>query len=255
MKPLLAALPALAAAFALAGAASAQEQPVKEPAEAAAPEDTAQSDESPIDIAFNIGVASDYVFRGVSQTDEEVQVFGGVDATFGSAYAGVWASNVDFSPFGDTSTEAEIDIYAGFKPEAGGFVFDFGGIYYTYLDQPEGSAELNYFEFKAAASRAVGPATFGGAIFYSPEFTGEVGDATYFEANAAYTINDVVSVSGALGRQTFADIDADYTTWNLGATFVVGPGFGLDIRYWDTDEHDFGEIYEGRVVASLKKVF
>ena len=38
---------------------------------------------------------TDYVFRGVSQTDENPEIFGGVDATIGSiGYAGVWLSNV-----------------------------------------------------------------------------------------------------------------------------------------------------------------
>jgi hypothetical protein len=70
----------------------------------------------------------------------------------------------------------------------------------------------------------VGPASFGGALYYSPDFTGEVGDAVYYEANGAYTINDLFSVSGAIGRQTFSDLDdADYTTWNLGTTIAIQP--------------------------------
>jgi hypothetical protein len=133
------------------GGAAAQEQPLKEPAEPAAPEDSAQIDDGGMDISFNVGVASDYVFRGVSQTDEGGQLFAGADLTAGSLYAGVWASNVDFSAFGDTETSAEVDVYAGIKPEFGGFVLDFAGIYYAYLNQPPGSAELNYVELKAAA--------------------------------------------------------------------------------------------------------
>lgn len=55
---------------------------------------SAQSD---IDVAFNAGVVSDYVFRGFSQTAEDPAIQGGVDLTAGSFYAGAWASNVDFS--------------------------------------------------------------------------------------------------------------------------------------------------------------
>ena len=75
---------AAAATFALAGAAAAQEQPVKEPAEAAAPEDTAQVDDGGLEFSFNAGVATDYVFRGISQTDEGGQLFAGVDLTAGN---------------------------------------------------------------------------------------------------------------------------------------------------------------------------
>ena len=63
----------------------------------------AQAQTAP-EVAFNIGVVSDYVFRGASQTDEEPALQGGVDVTVGSFYAGAWASTVDF---GD-NTDAEI---------------------------------------------------------------------------------------------------------------------------------------------------
>lgn len=252
---------AAAAVLTMGGAAFAQEPPIKEPAEPAAPEAVEQVDDGGVDLSFNIGAATDYVFRGISQTDEGGQIFGGVDLTApGGYYAGVWASNVDFGAFGDDETNVEVDIYGGIKPEFAGYVFDFGVIYYAYLNQPETSAELGYVEVKAAASRAIGPATLGAAAYFSPEFTGEVGQAIYFEANGSYTINDRVSVSGAVGRQTFDELDdADYTTWNIGATIALTPMIGLDVRYWDTDEDDLvspvQDIYEGRVVASLKATF
>jgi uncharacterized protein (TIGR02001 family) len=249
---------AAAAAFTLGGTAWAQEPPTEQPAASTEPAalDTAETGGGP-DFAFNVGIASDYVFRGISQTDEGLQVFGGADVAIDSFYAGVWASNLDFSAFGDSKTELEVDFYAGVKPELSGFALDFGVIYYTYFDQPDGAAELNYVEFKAAASRAVGPVTLGGAVYFSPEFTAEVGEATYFEANGSFAANDRLTVSGALGRQTFDELDgADYTTWNIGATFAVTPNVGVDVRYWDTDEDDIpgpaGDLYEGRVVASLK---
>lgn len=250
------ALLAAAVSFSLAAAAAAQEQPVKEPAEPAAPEDMAQIDDGGVDIAFNVGVATDYVFRGVSQTSENGQIFGGVDATFANnLYAGVWASNIDYDYFGDDDTAAEVDFYVGIKPEAYGYVFDFAGIYYSYYDQPDGAPELNYFEAKAAASRAIGPATLGAAAYYSPDFSGELGDALYFEANGAFTATDRLSFSGVLGRQTFDDggLD-DYTTWNLGATFLLTDNLALDVRYHDTDVGGL-EAYEGRAVASIKATF
>lgn len=241
-----------AAAFALGGAAFAQDPPLKEPAEPAAPEAVVEEDEGGLDVSFTLGVASDYVFRGVSQTDEGGQVFGSVDVGGGIYYAGVWASNVDFSP-GDTDTNVEVDVYGGVTPEYAGWSFDFAAIYYAYLNQPTESAELGYFEAKAAASRALGPATVGGAFYFSPEYFGETGRAYYYEANGAFTFNDRISVSGALGRQVLDELDdADYTTWNIGATLAVTDNVGIDVRYHDTDADDFGDLYEERVVASIK---
>ena len=208
-------------------------------------------DEGPVSLSFNVGAATDYVFRGVSQTDENPQVFGGVDATLGSiAYAGVWASNVDF---GD-STDFEFDLYAGVRPTVGAVSLDLGVTYYGYADQPSG-ANWDYWEGKIAASVPAGPATLGAAVFYSPEFTGKTGEAWYYEANATVAIpNSRFSVSGAVGHQT-VDEAGDYTTWNLGVGFALTDNIGIDVRYWDTDVHEWGKLYDSRVVAGLKLAF
>lgn len=231
MKLFKIALAASACSMALAGAAFAD-------------------DAGALALSANIGANTDYVFRGVSQTDEDPSVFGGVDATYGIGYAGVWVSNVDFG----NGTDIEYDIYAGIKPVLGAVTFDLGVIYYGYTDQPAGSHE-DYWEGKFAASVPAGPATLGAAVYYSPEFFGKTGEATYFEVNAAVPIPDTkFSVSGALGHQQ-VEGPADYTTWNLGVGYALTDMIGLDLRYFDTDEHKFGDIYDSRVVAGIKLSF
>lgn len=191
-------------------------------------------------VTGNVGITSDYIFRGVSQTNTDPAIQGGVDVTSGPFYAGLWASNVDFS----TTTDAEVDAYFGVKPEFGGFTFDFAAIYYGYINSPSGLDEA-YWEGKAAVSRAFGPLTVGGALYYSPEFYGESGEALYYEVNGAYAINDAWSVSGAVGEQTFDELPsfAEYTTWNLGVSWAFAPHLTLDLRYHDTEE-DYKNAYE-----------
>jgi uncharacterized protein (TIGR02001 family) len=254
MKTWTSLLLAAAASLALAGGVAAQESPVKEPAEPAAPEDTSQMDDSGVDFSFNVGVSNDYVFRGISQTSENGQLFGGVDATYDIFYAGIYASNIDYEDFGDDDTNLEVDFYAGVKPEAYGFTFDIAAIYYSYYNQPSGIAELNFFEIKAAASRAIGPVTLGAAVYHSPDFSGELGPATYIEGNGAFTLNDRISFSGAVGHQGLKT-DFDYNTFNIGSTIVLLPNVGLDLRYHTTDQDNFGEPYDDRFVALLKATF
>ena len=91
------------------------------------------------DVSANVAVTSDYVFRGVSQTRERPAISAGVDLTNEGFYAGAWASNVDF---GD-STDAEVDLYAGYRPEVAGYALDFGVVGYLYPGQPEG-ADYDY---------------------------------------------------------------------------------------------------------------
>ena len=204
------------------------------------------------EVAFNAAVASDYVFRGVSQTESDPAISAGVDVTQGLFYAGAWAGNVSFA--GDADTDAEIDLYAGVRPEFAGFNWDFGVVSYFYASQPDG-ADYDYVELKAATSRAVGLATLGAAIYYSPDFFGAAEDeATYAEINAAISPADRWTISAALGRQ-WVSSDFDYTTWNLGAAYQLTGHLALDVRYFDTDEHGFGAAYDSRAVASLKAVF
>ncbi len=248
MKTWTTTLFAAALTLAMAGAAAAQESE----APAADPQEAAEDAGSGFDFSFNVGASTDYVFRGISQTDEKPQVFGGVDlAGPNGFYAGAWASNVDFSFFGDNDTNVEVDLYAGVKPTIGPIAADFGIIYYAYLNQPETSAELNYVEVKAAGSVPVGPATIGAAVYYSPEFTGETDEAVYYEVNGAYTANDRLSFSAALGHQDVS-FDGDYTTWNIGGGFLILPNLLLDLRYHGTDADDFGDLYDDRVVALIK---
>ncbi|MFN3352652.1 MAG: TorF family putative porin [Brevundimonas sp.] len=201
-----------------------------------------------VDVAFNFGVTSDYVFRGFTQSDSDPAVQGGVDATIGSFYVGAWASNVEF--FDDT--DGEIDIYGGYRTEAAGYALDFGVVGYLYPGGP-GAADYDYVEFKAAASRAVGPATLGVVVFYSPDFFGAADEeAVYVEGNAAWALNANWTVSAAVGRQAL-DVSDDYTTWNVGAAYLLTDNLLADVRYHDTDIDT--PFSDERIVGTIKVLF
>lgn len=237
MKFLKLALVAAAASVAMSGAAMAEE----------------------LKLSYNVGVASDYIFRGVSNTNTKGQVFGGVDATYGIGYAGVWASNVDF---GTPNPDVEIDVYAGVKPTVGPVALDLGVIYYGYSKDKNGlPGQFGYIEVKAAASTAVGPGTLGAALYYSPEFPGEGGEALYGEVNASAPIGEKLTLSGALGRQEvdtagyYAGLSDGYTTYNIGISAAITDHLTADLRYSDTSQHKFGNIFGEALTASLKASF
>ena len=194
------------------------------------------------EVAFNVGAVSDYVFRGASQTDGHEALQGGIDVDWGGLYLGSWASNVDF---GD-DTDAEIDVYGGYRTEAAGYVLDFGAGGYFYVNEPGGS-DYNYVEFKALASRAIGPATLGAAVYHSFDYFGVDEKATYVEANAAFIPAAKWTLSGAIGHQ-WLDVSGDYATWNLGAAYALTGHLTLDLRYHDMDSPQA----EDRVTAGLK---
>jgi uncharacterized protein (TIGR02001 family) len=211
----------------------------------------AQAQDKP-EFSFNVGAASDYVFRGFSQTDSGPQVYGGADMSIGIFYAGAWLSNVDF---GD-STDMEYDLYAGFKPTLGPVSLDVGLLRYGYTNQSDG-ADLDFWEGKVAGSIPAGKGTVGAAVYYTPENFNQSGQATYVELNGSMPVTEKLSVSGAIGHQSLEG-PLDYETWNLGVGYAINDVFGIDLRYWDTNVEkadDPFKVSSGRVVVGLKAAF
>lgn len=86
-------------------------------------------------VTGNVGIFSQYIFRGLTQTNEKPALQGGFDYAHASGlYAGVWASNIswisDFVP--GNSASLEMDFYAGYKPTFGDFFVDLGVLRYQY---------------------------------------------------------------------------------------------------------------------------
>jgi uncharacterized protein (TIGR02001 family) len=191
-------------------------------------------------LSYNLGVTSDYVWRGVSQTDGKAALQGGIDYKKGLFYAGAWASNVDFADSDGHKASTELDLYMGLTPTAGKFNFDFGVIAYTYPGADKGS-DFNVSELKAAVSHPMGKGTVGLA-FYLP--TKSLEDP-YYEVNMAYPLSDKWTVSGALGNYE----GAGYTTKNFGVTYAITPSLGFDVRWADASK------MPSTLAASLKATF
>lgn len=204
----------------------------------------------PVSLSFNLGAATDYVWRGVSQTNEDPQVFGGVDAAIGSmGYAGIWASNIDYG----YGTDAEVDLYAGVRPRVGPVTLDLGVTYYGYVGLPSG-IDRDFVELKAGGSMPLGPAVLGAVVAWSDDYYGHAGNSTYYEVNGSFPVGQSLTLSGAVGRQD-VQRGRDYNTWNLGASYAVNDVVGFDLRYHDTSEHDLGDVYDSRVVLGVKAAF
>jgi uncharacterized protein (TIGR02001 family) len=210
----------------------------------------------------NVALTSDYVWRGVSQSDESGAIQGGIDLNIPiGLYAGIWGSNVNFDdPKGKTAT-VEFDYYGGYSHTFDmGLGFDVGLINYTY---PRTNG-LNWVEYYLKLSYGIGGFNVGGSVNYSNNVFDTDEDGTYWEANAGYTLGEEagiangLSFSGGVGYYDIDKADPDsYTDWNLGATMPVF-GFDIDLRYYDTDDDGedlFGTLAGDRYVASISKSF
>ncbi|MGQ0533675.1 MAG: TorF family putative porin [Caulobacteraceae bacterium] len=208
-------------------------------------------------VSANVALVSDYVFRGVSLSDNGPAIQGGFDYEAEMFYTGVWASNV--------IDGIEIDVYGGFTPSTGPIDWDLGAIAYFYPGADDDGAEFDYVELKAEASHDFTEQfTAGAAVYYAPENYGDTGDALYLEINGAFQVTDAFAVDAAYGNQNVEEpagpgTEDDYNTWNVGATWGVH-GFELDLRYHDTDieagsnieAYTYGESsYDAAVVVTV----
>lgn len=195
----------------------------------------------------SVALTSDYVYRGVTQTDGAPMVSGSLDWASDTFYVGGWASGVDF---GD-GTSTEIDIYAGYTPTVGVFDLDLGAIYYIYPDAPD-EPEQNFLEIYAGASTTVGMFDLGASYAYSPEFYGESGTAGYLALSAGTALGENFGVDVSYGYSDFYDLeDASYSDYSVGLTTSITDIVDLDFRFIGTDLDDDDGTFVVTVSRSL----
>lgn len=204
----------------------------------------------------SLALTSDYVFRGVSQTDEDPAIQGSFDFGHSSGlYAGVWASNVDFDE--DDGIDVEVDIYVGWILEfANDSELDLLLVRYLYPGAKAGFG-INYNEFIAAYSFLdYYTATFA----YTNDYLRTDENAFYYHLGAEFPLGDSkVNLKLGAGFNDIASAaGSDYWDFQVGINRSWGR-LNVDLSYFDTtgfnaDVQDFlgpRKWANGRVVLTL----
>ncbi len=251
-------LPALLAASALPGLAQ-----------------TAPAAEPEFSFSGNLGVLSDYRFRGISQTNKKPAVQGGIDFAHSSGlYLGNWNSNVDSAGF--SGANIEMDFYGGWKHSFGDVGLDLGVIYYYYPGSGQGGA------FKVDNTELYVGGSWGPlALKYSyavSDFFGVPGTsgAYYVQLSGNHDFGNGFGVNASVGYQgglkngdpgysscvTEFDgqVSCSITDYKLGGTYTIqGWVLGLayvatnrDIRGWTDPSKN---ISNGTALLSVSKSF
>jgi len=210
----------------------------------AAPVANAQDEEPSGGFSWNAALTSEYLYRGVSQSDDHPALQ--LEAGYGFAsgfYLGAWGSNVDF---GD-STDAEIDTYIGWNGDlADGVNFDVQINRYNYVNQP---SDVDY-----AYNELIGKLTFNeqygvtlgytndylaigeNSLYLAVDGSWEVGNGINLTAGAAYTRN-----TGDL--PSYADfsvgLDRDFGPINVALQYVGSNGGAEELFGDDASENTF----------------
>jgi uncharacterized protein (TIGR02001 family) len=217
------------------------------PAATQAADDDEADDGIPGSFEAEVGLVSDYIDRGISNSDHNPALQGGIsysiDTGLGdtAAYAGFWGSSVDFDDGGEATVE--LDWYFGLNGTVPGteLAWDIGGAYYAY---PGASSDLNYdyWEIPVVFSHPVWEAvTVTGSYFFSPEYFGNAGQAHYVNAGLSWNVPFdpvTLTLAAATGHQWIADNTwagvEDYQDWSVGLT-VTYAGVSVGLDYTDTN--------------------
>ena len=223
----------------------------------------AQDEPAPVTVSGSAGLASQYRFRGISLSDEELAVQAGLTAAHESGfYIGTWGSSLaGFGSFGGANIE--LDVYGGYKAAIGEATLDAGLLWYLY----PGTDGTDYGEPYASLTLPVGPATakLGVAYAFDQDAIGSE-DNWYVYGDLSSAIPETpLTVKGHLGYSTGESTltpAGDYLDWLVGVDYTWR-SLTFGVAYVDTDIGD-GEaaaaafdrdIVDAAVVFTLTAAF
>lgn len=200
-------------------------------------------------------LASDYDYRGITQTDEDPALQGSIDYAHDSGwYIGAWASNVDFPGYDGS---IELDLYTGFSGTTeSGLGWDAGLVWYTYPDSKESDTEGEILDFpEIYASLSVGP--FKGKVWYSNDFGGTDESSFYLDANGTFPLPANFSILTHVGYSDGDAIDVlygdSYVDYSAGVGYTAG-NFSLALKYVGQDLDNSLEL-DDRVIFTIATTF
>ena len=215
-----------------------------------APRTTPPTDREPDTVQFSAkaGIASDYIYRGVTLSDRKPAVGAGVEATYRWLYTAATAASVNLP----TQPSGEMTVSGGVRPTWGSVDFDLGVTYFAYPGEMPGGP-TNGIEYWEAAFRAAAPVgesiRVAAGYAYSPNVSNTGAWSHYVAAGIGFELPsrllppDVgVAFTTAAGYSWFGrqvpalggfNLPA-YLNWQAGITFSH-KSFNVDLRYYDTN--------------------
>lgn len=216
-------LPSALAGASLLAAFGAIAQTAPAPAAPAAPASS---------LAYNVGVVTDYRYRGISQSRLQPAVQGGLDYTDKSGfYVGAWATTINWiKDSGATSGSVELDIYGGYKTSIGDIGYDVGVLRYEYVGNKLGN-NVSSSLVNANTTEVYGALTYG---VFTAKYSYSLGDtfgnkgtegSTYLDLSAAIDLGSGFSLTPHVGRQVFKNAaPLSYNDYSLTLAKDLGNG-------------------------------
>ena len=186
----------------------------------------AQEQVASFNVNTEVALTTDYRFRGISQTDEDPAVQGGMTLGHKSgAYAGVWASSMQ--------SGAELDYFAGFNFDLASV--SVGAEYRMYDYTGDYAIDPDYEEWSVTAS-AMGASV---GVIYSDDYSGTGAEYTRYGAAYNLPVGPVVLHAHAglndFDQAYFADGEDQYMDYEIAASMNVVDNVSLKVAWVGTD--------------------
>lgn len=193
-------------------------------------------------LSYNVGVVTDYRYRGISQSRLKPALQGGIDFAHKSGfYLGAWGSTIKWIKDAGASRGAfELDLYGGYKGEiAKDLGYDIGYLRYQYVNNTLGSvpgfANANTDEIYGALTYGMFTAKYSHSLsnlFGNPDSKG----SGYLDLSATVDMGNGWSVVPHIGHQKVKHISAgSYTDYSITVGKDMGSGFSLSAAVVGTD--------------------
>jgi uncharacterized protein (TIGR02001 family) len=189
-------------------------------------------------LGYNVGVVSEYRYRGQGQSKGNPALQGGVDYAHSSGlYVGAWGSTIKWiKDGGATKGSTELDIYGGYKFEAAGLAYDVGYLRYEYVGNTYDKIGVNANTDEAYGAVTAGPATLKYSYAFSDLFGNKDSKgSTYWDLSATFDLGQGYSIVPHAGRQTIKNTAYSYTDVALTLNKDLGEGLVASVSAISTN--------------------
>lgn len=214
---------------------------------------------SSVTVTGNVTLVSDYRFRGVSLSDGDPAIQGGITVTHDSGfYVGTWASSLGDSTAG-VYGDMELDVFGGWSGSVSeGLGLDVGLLYYAYPTNPSG-VDAEFFEPYVTLTGTLGPVTAKVGANYAWDQKALVDDSLYLRTDLSTALpNTPLSLNAHLGYTDGAfsfDPDGESFDWSVGASATVLGSLTLGVSYVGVEAPTVDGLTDDAVVFSLGASF
>lgn len=202
----------------------------------------AQEKKSEVNISANVAMTSNYVWRGMTQSDDSPAIQGGFDLDYKGLYVGVWGSNVKFA---GSDASMEFDAYAGYTNEISGLTYDIGYIQYAY---PNDSKASNFGEAYIGLGYDFEVVEVSAKYSLGIE-TNDLDPENAYEGSVSVPLPMDISVDGTVGNYENTGV-----YYSAGITKTLDK-FDITVAYTGMDFEDSATKDQDNVVATISASF